>query len=465
MSKKQGPEKGISRRDFMRLSALGAGGALLAAQGVSPAAAAPRYRFRRQGRVTLTMWHWGGVEDNIKQDQQLAEIFPDLFEKINVEHISVGGHDAEVYQQLRLALAAGEGLPDMVTMGYTAVPEFATAEVLMDLGDLIKPYQEDLSQAGKALSEYEGKVVTVPKQAKPKLWFYRKDMFAEAGIDPSAVVTFDDYMAAGQKFHETFPDSYIMNIGPQPIHYLYFMILAHWDDVRVADENGNYQLTSNDHFATLLEWLKTWQDIGFRTDDFSADWNQAFIDNKVGGWLGAAWGWTYPISRWALTPAPDQWGVALWPEFNRRGSDSGGGVLVIPKGAPHPDLAFEYLAKQFLTKEGSVNYFRSTGVVPISTSGLAEVASLSANPTKPEGMSDEDWAVDPINFWGPLLPEYMAKSYEAFRIFPYDPAATAELDILRQHTEAYIAGNESLEKALAGAQDDMESQIGNPYEL
>ena len=418
-----------------------------------------------QDQTTLTMWHWGGVEDKALLDAKLAEIFPDLFENLTVDHISIGGQDVDVYQQLRLALAAGQDLPDIVTMNYTALPEFATADVLTDLSECLAPYRADLTQAGVALSEYDGKVVAIPKQAKTKLWFYRKDMFAEAGIDPNAIVTFDDFIAAGTKFHETFPDSYIINLGPQPIHYWYFMILSNWETVRVADADGNYQLTTDEHFATLLEWLDAMQDIAFPTDDFSADWAQAFIDGKIGSWLGASWGWIYPIERWSLSPNPDQWGVTLWPEFSRNGAESGGEVLVIPKGAPHPELACDYLAAQFLTTEGSVSYFYSAGVVPITKSGIAELTPRAENPPKPEGLSDEAWALDPIHFWGATLPEYMEKSYKGFQIFTYDPAASAELDILRQHAEAYLAGEVSPEEALQDAQSDMESQIGNPYEF
>ena len=41
--------------------------------------------------------------------------------------------------------------------------------------------------------------------------------------------------------------------------------------------------------------------------------------------------------------------------------------------------------------------------------------------------------------------------------------ASAELTILRQHLEAYLANKETLEQALARAEADMTAQIGNPY--
>ena len=36
--------------------------------------------------------------------------------------------------------------------------------------------------------------------------FYRADLFKEAGIDPASITTYDEYIAAGKKFQEKFPN-------------------------------------------------------------------------------------------------------------------------------------------------------------------------------------------------------------------------------------------------------------------
>ena len=36
--------------------------------------------------------------------------------------------------------------------------------------------------------------------------FYRADLFKEAGIDPNSIETYDDYIAAGKKLQEKFPE-------------------------------------------------------------------------------------------------------------------------------------------------------------------------------------------------------------------------------------------------------------------
>ena len=163
-------------------------------------------------------------------------------------------------------------------------------------------------------------------------------MFDEAGIDPAAVTTYEDYMNAGRVFNEKFPDSYIMNIGPQPIHYWYFVILTHWpsEEIRVASEDGVYNIMVGDErFETLLTWLKDWytSGIAFNTDDWSSDWQPAFNDSVIAGSLISQW-----MDFFLPSFAPDQkglWEKRLWPEFNVSGSEAGGDVVTIPAGVDH----------------------------------------------------------------------------------------------------------------------------------
>ena len=148
----------LSRRHFLQMSALSATGALLAAcspagttqviekevvkevekEVVVTATPAPT------GPVELTYMRWGGVDRAQTEINNVLERFPDLGQKYTVEAISPGQHDAEVYEFVRLALAAGTELPTMVQMNYIGVPEFASAGLLTDLTDLMNPYADDM---------------------------------------------------------------------------------------------------------------------------------------------------------------------------------------------------------------------------------------------------------------------------------------------------------------------------------
>ena len=318
----------LSRRDMMKL--MGAGVATAALAACAPPAPAPAAgggeAAAPTGEIpTLTYMRWGGVDRGQERIDMVMEVFPEMAEKYKVEVVSPGQHDAEVYQALRLALAAGGELPTMVQMNYIGVPEFAAAGVLTDLTEYMEPYADDLLEGTRVMADYEGKTVTVPWTAKSKLWYYRADMFDEAGIDAAAVKTYEDYMEAGRKLHEKFPDSYIMNIGPQPIHYWYFMILTHWpaDEIRVANEDGTYNLVGNERYETLLTWLKDWytSGIAFNTDDWSSDWQPAFNDSVIAGDLVSQW-----MDFFLPSFAPDQkglWAKALVAGIQRIGQRGG----------------------------------------------------------------------------------------------------------------------------------------------
>src|SRR5579859_1418451 len=242
----------MTRRDFLRMSAIGAGAAALAAcapnvaalptqapttapaatevQTVAatavPATAAPQ-------ATTITWESWGGTDRFTPLIQAWAKTFPDTAKWLSIKVISGGQNDVEMYKQFRTALSAGgEGLPDFFESNVDAVPEFATRGLMADLSDKMKPYLADLIPGALKVASFGDKVVAVPTQVKSKVWYYRKDLFQAAGIDPAQIKTMDDLIAAGTTFHAKNADSFLINLGPQPIHYWYGEILSTWDDVR-----------------------------------------------------------------------------------------------------------------------------------------------------------------------------------------------------------------------------------------
>ena len=432
------------------------------ALGLAGATLLPRLT-RAQGRQKITVWTWGGVERFTGRVEAFKRLFPSEAAGIDIEVASPGKNDAEIYQALRLALASGNQMPDLVQMNYIGLPEFAEAGALADLGSLMKPYAADLVEGARKLTTYNDTTLAIPMQMKGKVWFYRRDLFEAAGIDPLAVKSFDDYMAVARRYHEKHPTSYIMNIGRTPIHWWYFMMLSHWPQTRVSDRDGHFRVVSDPNFATVIDWLKTWRTSGlaFDTDDFEPAWQPAFADGSIGGTLLSNW-----MTDFLPKFAPAQggrWGLAPWPEFNRSGSEAGGSVMVVPAASRNKEAAFNFAARIFLTSQGSIDEWVRTGNPTILRSARAEMLDRSAAMTRPAGITDAQWAVTPVNFFGKDFLRPILESYEQFNVFPYDPTAQAELDIMRRETEAYIAGGKTREQALQAMQTTMTARIGNPY--
>lgn len=458
-------KKKMSRRDFLRAAT--AGGAVIAGVGGnSLQAEGPAHGLRLQeGPVELTYMIWGDANRKDTDLQIFYEAYPELESQYTIKVVSGGSNSSEAFQSLRLALAAGTGIPDFQEFTSLALPEFAMAGVVTDLTEYMEPLLVDLTEAGKRSSRYNGTYYAIPSQVKTKLWYYRSDMFEEAGINAEEIQTNEDYLAAAEKFHEVFPDSYMLNMGPQPEEYMYFLLTSHWPDVRVADETGKYYITEHPAFARMMEYLGSWHNSGnaAQINDFDADWGPAMADGTIAGWLGVSWGNEF-VPRFA-PELGGQWSIALWPEFNRMGDNHGAGIHIIPEASLHKDLAFDFISKAFIETPGAVARWENKGIIPPTFSGQERVQEIAADMTKPEWMTDEQWQINAVNYFGSQYLDKTIESFDTLQIMEYDPAASLERAILAEHTMAYMAGSQSLEEALANAQADMEQQIGNPYDI
>jgi ABC-type glycerol-3-phosphate transport system substrate-binding protein len=240
------------------------------------------------------------------------------------------------------------------------------------------------------------------------------------------------------------------------------MLLSHWEDVVVADREGNFKITEDPHFGQVMDWLKAWSTSGiaFPTEDFSPDWQPGFASGAIGGVLSGNW-----LMSFLPKFAPEQkglWGMTQFPDFNDRGSEAGGGVMVIPEGSVQKEAAFELAAKMFLEVPGSLSELAYTGAPPVIAAAEARRAEALG---RPQGMSDEEWNITPQGFFGDDFLEPTLESLKKFDVFNYDPGAQAELDLMRRETEAYISGAKTRDQALRDLEQSMESQIGNPFEI
>ena len=93
-------------------------------------------------KIKLTGMCWGSTG---QYDQLIADVFavkPELAEKYEVTWVLAGEGDGNSAEKIRLALSANENLCDFCVLNYTQVPEFARAEVLVDIGETVKKYED-----------------------------------------------------------------------------------------------------------------------------------------------------------------------------------------------------------------------------------------------------------------------------------------------------------------------------------
>ena len=460
----------LSRRSVLKYGSLGAvalglaacsGGTQLSTTGSSGGGAG------KSG--ALTIWTWAGasvLQAGFNAVKATSKDFAGFTANIQ----TVAANDYATAEKFSLALSGGTALPDILQLNYTEMPHFAAAGVLEDLSAAYAPYSADLYAGALQVAKYNGGFYAIPESLNPKLFYYRSDLFAEAKIDPSSIQTTDDYIAAGLRFQRKFPGQYIMNLNTEPQPYVFGEMISAYAPISFASPDGKYRITSDPGFGQVFSFLRQIRDskIAYPVDDFTTDWPSAIQSQKICGYLGADWIDEF-LPGYATLSQYGKWKAIPWPELSpmanqEYGSDAGGSLFVVPKGARNSQAAIEFLKQWRLSPEGSLASFNANGILPLNQTTASSVISSLRTAKRPSATSQTDWLELPQHYFGP---DYIATKLQAMnrvKVFGYDPAAMKEWSsIVSDWLTKLLSGSASVSAALAGMQQDMQTQAGNPY--
>lgn len=401
----------------------------------------------------FTVQVWGDVKNAERQFAAYKTAFPDKAKNQDAKVVSAGANDSDAVAKLRLQLSSGKDIPDVVQLNYSELPEFAESGVLTDLAPYAAAYVPNVTKAAQTLMQYGDKQLAFPYEVKQKLWFYRTDMFAKAGIDVTTVKTQDDFIAAGKKLQAAFPTSYIWNVAANPQQYQWGMIVS-GNGARYSTKSPcEITVGSDPGVAKAFTALRDLRDSGVvdtKHDDFTPEWQSGLADGTIASTLGASW-----LPSFLQQYAPDlagKWGVTTWPEIggatDGAGSEAGGSIFVIMNASKHKQAAADFLGGSLMTPEGTGAFLKvQPGYVP-------NVTALLDTP-----------AVQDNAYFGTSLIKAFVASAETYKLFPFDPAANKQTTVLSAQLANYLSSSDSSPASyLKTAQDQLASQVGCPFQ-
>jgi hypothetical protein len=202
-------------------------------------------------------------------------------------------------------------------------------------------------------------------------------------------------------------------------------------------------------------------------DDFTTDWPAAIKDEKICGYLGADWIDEF-LPGYATTSQYGKWQAVPWPALSpmaneQYGSDAGGSLFVVPKGAPNSAAAIEFLQQWRLAPEGSLASFNANGILPLNQTTSSSVITSLATAKRPSATSQADWLELPQHYFGSDYISTKLQAMNRVKVFGYDPAAVKEWSSIVSDWLTKLLTGTSVSAALAGMQQDMQTQVGNPY--
>lgn len=303
------------------------------------------------GKTTLTVWAWDSTMGRTIKGFEKAN--PNI--KIKLVN---AGTSKDQYTALNNAMQAGSGAPDLAQIEYYALPEYVIRGYVENVADLgAKDFSDFYTPGTWASVNINDGVYGLPMDSGPMAWFYNKEVFDKAGVDPTQITSWDQFYEAAKKVRAT--GSYITSDSGDAG----FFDSMTWQNGAVPFETSkdgktvSIKLTSNPKVKEFEDWWQKLIDedlIDTKTAGWTDYWNKGLDNGSIASLLIGAW---MPYNL--LTGAPNgdgKWRITQMPTSDGQpaGSESGGSSLTVIKSDDKAkvEAAYKYLEYVTHNKDG-----------------------------------------------------------------------------------------------------------------
>jgi multiple sugar transport system substrate-binding protein len=212
-------ERKISRRDFLKLGAIGTVSMVVAscAPAETPTEAPPAAATEApvaaptavppKEPVTLDFQAWGDNAD-LPAWEKLVQMYKERNPHVTINYSPVADPNANFYQQLQTSIAGGTP-PDVASFQGWEWQTYADKDLLAPVDDLVKRdgfdflYPQDVKGVVDTTAR-KGKTYLIPLQVATMLMFYAKKPFDDAGVPyPTDDWTYEEFMEIAKKLTNT----------------------------------------------------------------------------------------------------------------------------------------------------------------------------------------------------------------------------------------------------------------------
>lgn len=390
---------------------------------------------------TVVVWSW---DTGAQALERLGAKFEQQHPGVQVKVTDVGYDNA--YDKVSVGLQAGSGLPDVVTMEseqmatYTA--RFPTGFV--DLAPAAEAYESDVDPSKwAASSDDEGHLFSMPWDSAPVGIFYRRDLFAQAGVDPESIETWDDYVAAGEKIKADTGEAMLIAdvtggdpLLPMLMQQLEQSYFTEDGEVAVDDDAAHEALALMETMQSkgLIVNAKGWDGLVSATKE-----GRAAAQPTAVWWAGSLVG--------DMPELDGKYGVMPLPTFDGTGattSNIGGSSLAVPSQSDNQQAAWEFIRFALLDKENQTSMMENEGLFPSYLPAL-----------------DDPYFDQPQPYFGGQSAYAMfADLVGRIPSIPYSDDDAKASEVMDDAVAAVLLGDEDLDAALESAAGQIASATG-----
>jgi lactose/L-arabinose transport system substrate-binding protein len=293
----------------------------------------------------ITVWAWDPNFNGATMNKA-AELYAADHPDVTVTVVDFAKADLEQKLQAQLASGTTDGLPDIVL-----IEDYGAQKYLQSFPGAFEPLTGVVDYAGFApykveLATLNGQTYSVPFDSGVTGFFYRSDIFGEAGYTAADLegITWDRLIEIGQDVKEK-TGQILLPIDPNDAGI--FRIMLQSAGSWYFDADGNVTIADNPVFK---EALSTYQDlIASGITKPVAGWTEYTGSFTSGDTLGTVTGvWMVGTIK-ANADQSGQWGIAPIPSLDgldgaTNASNLGGSSWYVLSSAPNKAEALDFLA-------------------------------------------------------------------------------------------------------------------------
>ncbi|MDZ7703807.1 MAG: sugar ABC transporter substrate-binding protein [Trueperaceae bacterium] len=314
---------------------------------------------------TLTVWVW---DINKPALESTIASFQEMHPGVEVVVEDLGNQN--VYDRgLAGCAAGGFDLPDVYLVENNEAPVFWAQfpDCFVDLRDfgaeeLVSDFPDF---KWSELRTQDGTIYAIPYDSGPTAIFYRRDLYEQAGIDPDAIATWDDFIAAGVQLNAAFDGEVKMGTISKGGDDEWFRMIANQAGCFYFDPAGTEITVNQPGCVQALEQIGDLWNADILLPGGWVEQIQYFQNGLEASAFFGAW-YTGTI----ISNAPEQaglWGVYPTPALEEggvRAANLGGSALAITTASDNPELAYDFVVNALADTDNQVDILFNYGLVP-----------------------------------------------------------------------------------------------------
>lgn len=330
---------------------------------------APTIKAGAQAQVagSITVWSWDVAAKALKR---LAPAFEQQHPGVKVNVVDIGYDNA--YDKITVGLKSGSGLPDVLQVEGPKMQSYIGTfpSGFYDLSTLAGPLKSQFNAAAWATgTDGAGKVYALPWDIGPCGVFYRTDIFQQAGVDPTSIHTWDDYVAAGVQIKAR-TGKKLLVVDPTQ-DSTFGMMLQQQGQGYFKDDKVAVATPAAVRAMTIMKQLN---DKGLV--DYEKGWDalvSATKDGTVATTPTAVW-WSGTLTD-EMPELKGKFGAIPLPAFTAGGirtSNNGGSLLNITAQSKNAATAWAFIQFALANTDNQVSMLKNEGIFPAFEPALSD---------------------------------------------------------------------------------------------